>query len=85
MTSATDVRDLIPEEGWPCQRLRMGWSLVLFFFFETLIGKSLPEIMPVLALGLGVACLVSAMKAIREWKLNAQIAILMDALDRSRR
>lgn len=70
------------EKGWPCQRLRMGWALVLFFVFEVTIGKQLPEAMPFMSLGLGLAFLGSAMYAIREWKLKAQIALIQDALDR---
>jgi hypothetical protein len=54
------------EEGWPVQRLRMGWALVLFFFFETLIGKQLPQIMPLIALFLGAGLLISAMLTIRD-------------------
>ena len=54
------------EEGWPVQRLRMGWALVLFFFFETLIGKQLPQIMPLIALFLGAGLLISAMFVIRD-------------------
>ena len=68
--------------GWPCQRLRVGWALVLFFFFERLIGQQLPEVMPFLMLGMGVALLASAMFAIREWKLEAQLALIQDAIDR---
>ena len=70
------------ERGWPCQRLRLGWALILFYFFETLIGQQLPLALPVMMLGLGIACLVSAMFAIREWKMEAQLAILQDAIDR---
>lgn len=69
------------EEAWPCQRLRVGWSLVLFFLFETTIGRQLPEVMPYLGLGLGLASLLSAMYAIRTWKLKAQIALVQDALE----
>jgi hypothetical protein len=82
MSHLDDMGALIPEKGWPMQRLRMGWSLILFFFFETQIGRQLPLVIPILSFGLGVACLVSATRAIREWKLNAQIAVLVDALDR---
>jgi hypothetical protein len=53
------------EEAWPVQRLRIGWSLVLFFFFETLIGKQLPLAIPYLSLVAGAGLLVSAMVAIR--------------------
>lgn len=68
-------------DAWPIQRLRMGWSLVLFFVFEVTLGRQLPEIMPAIALGLGLALLGSAVYAIRTWKLKAQIALIMDALD----
>lgn len=68
-------------EAWPCQRLRVGWSLVLFFVFEVTLGRQLPEVMPILALGMGLALLGSAVYAIRTWKLKAQIALIMDALD----
>lgn len=74
----------IDERGWPVQRLRMGWSLVLFFFFETLIGKQLPIAMPYLALGLGLALLGWATLAIREWRMQAQLAMIQEVLDRRR-
>ncbi len=70
------------DRGWPCQRLRLGWALVLFFFFEVLVGKQLPEVMPFLILGVGLGCLASAVFAIRDWKLEAQLALIQDALDR---
>ena len=70
------------EEGWPCQRLRIGWSLVLFFMFEVFVGKQLPEVMPLIALGLGAGCLASAIMAIREWKMKSQIKLIVDALER---
>lgn len=79
--SAREISTRIPDRGWPCQRLRLGWAFVLFFFFETLIGKKLPEAMPFISLGLGVALLAHAMHAIREWKLSAQIALIMDAIE----
>ena len=83
MTSFGDVESFIPEDdGWPVQRLRMGWALVLFFFFEMHIGRQLPQIMPFLALGLGVACLISAHGTIREMKLQAQISERVRAIDR---
>lgn len=69
------------ESAWPCQRLRVGWSLLIFFVFEVTLGQRLPEVMPLLALGLGLALLGSAMYAIRNWKLKAQIALIMEALD----
>ena len=76
-----DVRDLITEDGWPCQRLRIAFSLILFFFFETLIGKQLPQIMPFIMLGLGIACLASAMSAIQKWRLESQLALVQAAID----
>ena len=69
-------------QAWPCQRLRIGWTLVLFFVFEVSVGQQLPTIMPILALGLGLALLGSAVYAIRTWKLKAQMALILDALDR---
>lgn len=66
----------VSEEGWPCQRLRIGFSLILFFFFETLIGKQLPYVMALLALGLGIACLASAVSAIQRWKFQQQLAVV---------
>ena len=59
-------------------------SLVLFFFFETLIGKQLPIAMPYLALGLGLALLGWATLAIREWRMQAQLAMIQEVLDRRR-
>jgi hypothetical protein len=81
MTSFGDANAIL--EGWPVQRLRMGWALVLFYFFEVHIGKSLPQVMAFIALGMGIACLVSAMTAIREMKLQAEIADRVDEIDRS--
>lgn len=72
------------EERWPCQRLRMAFSLILFFFFEVLIGKKLPEPIPFLALGLGLVAFASAVSAIREWKLAMQLVLIQDALERRR-
>jgi hypothetical protein len=75
------MKDLITEEGWPCQRLRIAFSLILFFFFEIFIGKKLPEVMPYLSLGIGISLLVSAMDAIRKWKVAMRIALIRDALE----
>jgi hypothetical protein len=61
-----EVNAINPDEAWPVQRLRVGWALILFFFFETLIGKRLPIVMPYLGLGLGLACLISAQMTIRD-------------------
>ena len=74
----------ISEEGWPCQRLRIGFALILFYFFETLIGKQLGPVIAIVALGLGMACLASAMQAIKKWKQNAQAALIFDALTGAR-
>jgi len=82
MSGHDSIDALITENGWPCQRLRMGWSLVLFYFFETLIGKQLPLVMPLIGLAIGLGLLLWAGVAIREWKLQAQLAIIQDALDR---
>lgn len=62
-----DTREVLKsvDEAWPCQRLRIGWALVLFFLFEVTLGRQLPEVMPYLALGLGLALLGSALYAIR--------------------
>lgn len=66
----------VDEEGWPCQRLRLAYASILFFFFEVMIGRHLPGAMPILALGIGIACLVSAMQAIREWQLQARLGLI---------
>jgi hypothetical protein len=81
MTSFGDADSIL--ESWPVQRLRMGWALVLFYFFEVHIGKSLPQVMPFVALGLGIACLVSASLSIREMKLEAEIADRVRSIDRA--
>lgn len=70
------LRAVISEEGWPCQRLRMAFSLILFFVFERYIGQRLPAAMPFIALGTGFACLVSAMHAIQSWKAAAHLSVL---------
>lgn len=59
---------------WPCQRLRIGISLVLFYVFETLIGRQLGQVIAIVALGLGLACLASAGLAIKRWKLAEQLS-----------
>lgn len=63
-----------PEHGWPCQRLRLGLGLVLFFVFEVTIGQKLPNPLPLLALSLGAASLVSALFAIRTWLVTMKLA-----------
>jgi hypothetical protein len=60
----------------------MAFSLILFFFFETLIGRQLPQAIPILALGLGIACLASAMQAIQKWRLEARLALIRHAIER---
>lgn len=72
-------RDL--EEGWPCQRLRLGFGLLLFFFFEVTIGRKLPPAFAGVMLGLGVASLVSAASAIATWRQSAQLASILQALE----
>ena len=69
------------DEAWPCQRLRIGGSLLLFFLFEVTLGQRLPEVMAYMTLGLGLALVGSALYAIRAWKQKAQIALIVDALD----
>lgn len=73
---------VVLDNGWPSVRLRTAFALLLFFVFETLIGRQLPTIMPGIALGLGSVFFVSAMAAIGQWKLAVQLAAAKDALDR---
>ena len=77
-----DIANLTTEKGSPGQRLRFGDALVLFFLFETALGPKLPVIMPLLALDLGIACLVSAMPAIRDGKMSTKIALIQESLER---
>ncbi|MCK6545110.1 hypothetical protein L6R52_04525 [Myxococcota bacterium] len=74
MRAPSAPNTLDPERGWPCQRLRLGFGLVLFFVFEVTIGRKLPNVLPLLALGLGVGSLVSALFAIRHWLLTMKLA-----------
>lgn len=83
--SGSDRSSLSLEEGWPCQRLRIAFALILFYFFETLIGKQLGPVIAIVALGLGLACLASAMQAIKKWKQHSQTSMILEALQRSRR
>jgi hypothetical protein len=53
------------------------------FLFETLIGRRLPHIRPILACGPGVVCLASAIVAIREQRLHARIRERAEPIDRS--
>ncbi len=69
------------EAGWPCQRLRLGYGLVMFFMFEVTYGRQLPTVMPIVMLAAGVMLLASAYQSIRTWKLQTKIAILAEALD----
>lgn len=85
MRQQGEMMNIIPEEGWPCQRLRIGYGLILFFFFETFIGQTLGPVMPILMLGGGIACLASAVQAIRDWQQSSKIAVLVRALDEHRR
>lgn len=74
MRAPAAVPGLDPERGWPCQRLRLGFGLVLFFLFEVTIGRKLPNVLPLLALGVGAACLVSGAFAVRSWLLTMKLA-----------
>jgi hypothetical protein len=69
------------EEGWPIQRLRIAFALILFYFFETMIGKQMGFAIAIIALGLGIASLVSAMQAIKEWQDNARIHLIQEAIN----
>jgi hypothetical protein len=69
------------EEGWPAQRLRIAFGAFLFVIFELTLGKKLPLIMVWTMLGLGIASMFSAHKAIQRWKLESQIRLLQEALD----
>ncbi|MCB9653415.1 MAG: hypothetical protein H6729_04685 [Deltaproteobacteria bacterium] len=71
-------------ERWPCLRLRAGFGLTFFFFFETLIGRQLPLPIPYLALVLGSLAFASAFSALRSWKLAYQVALIEDAVARRR-
>ena len=52
------------DDRWPAHRLRTGWALVLFFVFETVVGRQLPATLTYSILALGVATLASAVYAI---------------------
>jgi hypothetical protein len=78
---SSELKDRISEEGWPCQRLRLAFSLILFCIFELLIGQKLPKAMPYISLGVGIALFVNAMAAVQKWKLAAQIALIQDAIE----
>ena len=81
--SGSNRNALVTEEGWPCQRLRIAFSLILFYFFETLIGKQLGPVIAIVALGIGLASLASAMQAIKKWKLESRLALIQQAIDRT--
>jgi len=72
------------EKGWPCQRLRMGYGLVMFFVFEVTWGRQLPEALPFVLLGLGLALLASAYESIRSWQLHAKIRLIQEAVEEAR-
>lgn len=67
------------EKDWPCQRLRLGYGLVLFFVFEVALGRQLPLPLAFMALGLGSALLVSAYQQIRVWRLRSKVRLLQAA------
>jgi len=82
MTNAKTLSTAVDfESGWPCQRLRLGYGLVSFFGFEVTYGQKLPEVLPFLMLGLGLALLVSAYQSIRHWKLATKIALIQEAIE----
>ena len=54
-------RELITDEGWPCQRLRLAFGSLFFFLFEITIGKQLPGVMSAMIFGLGVGSFASAL------------------------
>ncbi|HJL43160.1 MAG TPA: hypothetical protein RMG48_17775 [Myxococcales bacterium LLY-WYZ-16_1] len=64
------------QRDWPCQRLRIGYGLVLFFVFEVSLGRQLPVELAFAALGLGGACLVSAFQQIRVWRFRAKVRLI---------
>jgi hypothetical protein len=70
----------ISEEGWPCQRLRLGVGALLFVLFEITIGRSLPPVLTMMILALGVGSMISAHVAIHGWKQKAKLRILEDAM-----
>ena len=80
-TAQAKLEALVPEDGWPCQRLRAAFGLILFFLFETLVGKHLPELIPLACLGIGAAALVSAYGAIHTWRETAKIALVLRAIE----
>ncbi len=69
------------EKNWPCQRLRIGWALLLWCVFEVLIGHKLPKVVTGLMMGGALALLTSAMLAIRQLKLATRVSVLKDALE----
>ena len=79
MTNRESVDEIVNEEGWPCQRLRTAYGLILFFFFETTIGRHLPELLTFVMLGAGIALFVSAQAAIRDWKQEKSFRFIEDA------
>lgn len=81
----TQIGDVLESAGWPCQRLRLGFGSVLFFFFETLIGKALPIVLPFIILGVGVGALLSAFQAIRTWRFEARLALVRAAIKDARK
>jgi len=85
MSGETPSTNVDFESGWPCQRLRLGYGLLLFFAFEVTYGQQLPQALPFLMLGLGLALLVSAFQSIRTWKLQTRIALIREAIEHAPR
>lgn len=74
----------IREDGWPCQRVRLAIGVLLFFVFEVTIAQQLPTIIMLPILGIGVGCAISAFYAIRSFKIEAEVDMIMDSIKRSR-
>lgn len=63
--------------GWPRWRLRIGTALVLFSGFEVWSAGTPGPVLPAAMFGGGVALLVSAAFAIREWGQRTRLALVL--------
>jgi hypothetical protein len=70
----------VSEEGWPCQRLRLGVGALLFVLFEITIGHSLPPVLTGMIFALGLGSMISAHLAIFDWRDKAKLRILQEAM-----
>ncbi len=68
------------EDYWPCQRLRLAFGCLLFFLFEMSLGKKLPPILTWMIFSVGVGSFMSALLALRTYKLRYQIELIQKAL-----